>query len=798
MPFLGPLLLVLTAAPTTSNSSARPVNFAREVRPILAMYCFACHGPDEKQRKADLRLDRKADALMALTPGDPTKSELYSRMASHDADTVMPPPKAVKKPNAAQIELVKRWIQEGANWSEHWAFVSPKRPAIPTAGEQAWAVNAIDSFILARLERENIKPSPMADRATLARRLHLDLLGLPPEPKVVVDFVKDQAPNAYEKLVDHLLESPHFGERWGRHWLDLARYADSDGYLGDGLRPNAYLYRDWVIKAINDDLPYDKFTIEQIAGDLLPNATPKQKAATGFHRNATKNTEAGADREEDRTRQAVDRVSTVGTAWLGLTIGCAECHSHKYDPLSHHEFYSLYAFFNSVDDTDVSLPVPKESTAAAVARVKTWEADLARAEAAAKAEGVPGTDEILPLLANRTSKPSSEDKKKVAAFLGKLDGDTRQIFEDYATTAKAKPGTGSFKAPGVKDSEKPRQTHIHLRGDFRSLGEAVEPGTPAVLPPLTPRGKRADRLDLARWLADPAHPLTARTAVNHVWLHLFGRGLVNTADNFGTAGEPPSHADLLDWLAVEFVEKGWSRKALIKLIVMSNAYRQSSRTRTDLNDRDPLNVLVARQGRFRVEAEIIRDVALGASGLLHPTIGGPGVRPVVDAQVTAVSRNKDWVVSPAPDRYRRGMYIVFRRATPYPMLTTFDSPDSTATCARRDRSNSPLQALTLLNDPVFVECSRELGRKLATQKGDTETWIRELVQRCLSRSPSNAELSRLTSLYAEQRELLAKSSAADVKDIAGSPIEGVELQELAARVAVARIVMNLDEFITRE
>jgi hypothetical protein len=612
-----------------------------------------------------------------------------------------------------------------------------------------WIRNPIDAFVLARLEKEKILPSPEANRATLIRRLSFDLIGLPPTAEEVRAFVQDRKPEAYSRLVDRLLDSPHFGEHWARHWLDLARYADSDGYEKDGVRPYAYLYRDWVIAAFNRDLPFDQFTLEQLAGDLLPGSTCEQKTATGFHRQTLTNKEGGVDQEEFRTKAVVDRVNTTASVWLGLTVGCAECHDHKYDPLSQREYYQLYAFFNNASEMDL----PLEQTGP-----------------------------------NSPTGGSVKDKKD----------------------SKAKAPAAAI----LVEEENSRDTRIHVRGDFLRRGEAVLPGTPGVLHPFAARGARPDRLDLARWLVDPANPLTARVTVNRFWRHLFGRGLAPTLDDFGTRGDPPSHPELLDWLANAFVDAGvtrsqsykvtktaagspdppcndatlvtlvtrprpWSQKSLIRLIVHSATYRQASIHRPELASRDPLNVLLARQGRFRLEAENVRDTWLAASGLLTRELGGPSVRPPLPADIAAIgyAGSIKWQNSDGPDRYRRGLYVFFQRTVPYPMLTTFDAPDSTAACTRRERSNTPLQALTLLNDPVFFECAQALGRRMTALQGDTASRLRFAFEHCLGRAPSREELARLEQLHAAHSRL-------------ASPDDSL--------IAAARVVMNLDEFVTRE
>jgi mono/diheme cytochrome c family protein len=843
---------LVCSAVAQADDPDEAVDFMRDIRPILSQNCFTCHGPDEDTREAGLRLDQRDTALAelesgetAVVPGHPDKSELFARITSDDEYLQMPPAESGRALTAEQIELIRRWIEQGAPFTDHWAFQPPQRPELPAVRNTAWPRNEIDYFVLARLERAGIEPSPEADRPTLIRRLSLDLLGLPPTPAEVERFVGDEHPEAYERLVDRLLASPHFGERWGKHWLDLARYADSDGYLGDKLRPYAYLYRDWVIDAINRDLPFDQFTIEQLAGDLLPNASLEQKIATGFHRNAMQNTEAGADREEDRVNRTVNRVSTTGTVWLGLTVGCAECHTHKFDPISHHEFYQLYAFFNNADDRDLPAPRPEE-VAKYERALEKWTGELtkleqdiqtafaksnaqAKAGASNDAESVAGTggqrdcgdddaqtsleleaadltQTILRTLAMAEKQRKDADKKQLATFLADLDDERRGLLEAYEKKAAAKPSPPATKAPTLAEvsASKRRPTRIHLRGDFRSPGEQVEPGTLAVLHPLHSRGEQPDRLDLAYWLVDSANPLTHRTTVNHMWKHLFGRGLVHTSDNFGTTGETPSHPELLDWLALELVERQWSRKAMIRLIVNSATYRQVSHVRSELRDRDPYNILLARQSRYRLEAEVVRDLSLSVGGLLNTKIGGPSIRPPLAAQVTNYSRNRDWPVSPGAEKYRRGLYILFRRNTPFTMLVTFDAPDTSVSCTQRERTNSPLQALTLLNDPVFFECAQYLGRRLFEEAegiADADTpqgWIRYAFRLCLAREPGPAELDRLVSLYHEQRELLADASEDDLKALVGKPLADVDLQEQAARVVVARSLMNVHEFITRE
>lgn len=803
-----PLFFLTT---TVVVASEPVVDYSRDVRPLLSRNCFSCHGPDAEGREGGLRLDHRESALTAgdsgnpaIIPGKPEESELIARLTSHDEFERMPPKETGKSLSSEEIELLKKWIQQGASYSDHWSFRPIQDPPLPEVQQSSWPRNGIDHFVLARLEKEQLAPSPEASRETLIRRLSLDLIGLPPSFESVQAFVNDPRPDAYERLVDQLLESPHFGERWGRHWLDLARYADSNGYLGDELRPQAYHFRDWVIQAINDDMPFRQFTIEQIAGDLIPDATQSQQIAAGFHRNAMKNTEAGVDKEADRVVQTVDRLSTVGTAWLGLTLGCAECHSHKFDPISHEEFFELYAFFNNLEESSITIgmiPAPPESPKEIATREKKLADTLSKLKAAGAFSANDSGEyqaRILATLSQSKNERVEQDVETLENWRADLSPAAKKLSDSYEKLAQKRPKDVPLLASSVTEASKPRVTRIHHRGDFRQPKEEVQPSTPEFLIPFSPRGEKGDRLDLAEWIVHEEHPLSWRVSVNHVWLHLFGEGLVRTADNFGQAGGEPSHPELIDWLAVRFRESGGSRKALIRLIVTSATYRQSSETTPQLDRVDPQNVLLARQSRLRLEGEILRDCALSVSGLLNPRIGGPSIRPPTNTRANEVSRNNDWVVSPGAEKYRRGMYILFRRASPFSMLTLFDSPDSTAACARRERSNSPLQSLTLLNDPVFFECAQHLGAKVSGSSTESpEEWIAELFERTLSRSPSPRELDRLCELYHEQQELLQESGEESMRKIVLKAPQ-LELNEAAARVLMGRTLMNLDEFMTRE
>jgi hypothetical protein len=689
---------------------------------------------------------------------------------------------------------------EGA--SGHWSFQSIVRPAVPRVSSADWVRNPIDAFILRRLEEEKVEPSPVADRATLVRRLSLDLTGLPPAPDLARDFVNDPRPSAYARLVDRMLESPHFGEQWGRHWLDLARYADSDGYEKDSVRPWAWRYRDWVIQAINDDMPFERFTREQLAGDLLENATVEQKIATGLHRNTLTNKEGGVDQEEFRCQAVVDRVNTTATIWLGLTVGCAECHDHKYDPISQKEFYRLFAFFNSADEKDIAAPLDGELAAYRLAHER-WRARHTQLEADRVRYAAEELPERIAEILDCPAERRTEDDRNALADHDRARGEgLKEWKETLEAHRKKEPPFPGTKAPTLVSADEPRATFVHVRGDFLRRGEQVRPGTPSVLHGGEGFSDGANRLDLAEWLVDSGNPLTARVTVNRIWQHLFGRGLVATPEDFGTRGEPPSHPELLDWLADEFARRGWSRKEMIRLIVTSNTYRQRSHHRPELRTRDPRNLWLSRQNRFRMSAENVRDAALSVSGLLSPQIGGPSVRPPLPADIAALgyANSVKWQESAGADKFRRGLYILFQRTVPYPMLATFDAPDSNTACTRRERSNTPLQALALLNDPVFFECAQQLGRKVWEESGSAavEERLDRLVDRCLSRAPSARERSRLRELH-DWHLAWAAAHPEEAKELAGVSESAPEhAGEIAALVAAGRVVMNLDEFITRE
>ena len=786
------LLLVLVGRAASAGAAvAQKVDYNFQIRPILAAKCFLCHGPDAKSRQADLRLDQPEAATgelpsgsVAIVPHDLEQSELVRRIEAEDSSEIMPPPEAKRPLTSREKELLKAWVAQGAPYAPHWAFLPPKRVE-PPAESGSWPRNGIDNFILQRLEQENIKPAPEADRMTLIRRLSLDLLGLLPTVDQVEAFVNDRRDDAYERLVERLLASPHYGERWGRHWLDQARYADSHGYTIDSPR-SIWPYRDWVIDALNRDMPFDQFTIEQLAGDLLPHATRDQQVATGFQRNSLINEEGGSDPEQFRVEAVIDRVSTAGQVWLGLTVGCAQCHDHKYDPLTQREFYELFAFFNNTEDVNefvqVAMQLPSDAQRE---QIKQLESQIGAAQQK--------LDAYDKQQARATKSPE-------AAFTAAEDAERLKLLKQLrALEAQKQKVQGKIPSTLVmRELPQPRLTQVHLRGDFLRKGPVVEPNVPAWLPRLA-AGSRPTRLDFGRWLVDPKNPLTARVTVNRIWLRYFGRGLVETENDFGTQGTPPTHPELLDWLAAQLAGSHWSLKHVHRLIVNSATYRQSSHYRGDLEQIDAQNKLLARQSRLRVEAEIIRDIGLSASGLLNAKIGGPSVYPPQPAGVfTFTQSNRPWQVSRGDQRYRRGMYTFFFRSSPYPMLATFDVPNFNTTCTARLRSNTPLQSLTLANDETALDFARALAMSVLRAPGGDGDRLSVAFRRCLARAPAQSELTRLHQLLDRQRRAFADDAKAARQAGPTERPAAVNEPEAAAWTAVARVLMNLDEFITRE
>jgi mono/diheme cytochrome c family protein len=747
----------LAALHAASGPSSAKVEFSRDVRPILSENCFACHGFDKAARKADLRLDVRENAVAdlggyaAIVPGKPDSSELIRRIATQDEDDVMPPVKSKKHLTPAQMDTLRRWIEQGATYQKHWSFEAPRRTTPPVI---AGVSHPVDRFIEARLAAEKLAPSKMADSPTLIRRVSLDLIGLPPTPGEVDAFLQASAKDAeaaYRELVERLLKSPHYGERWGRWWLDQARYADSNGYSIDAPR-QIWKYRDWVIDALNADMPFDGFTIEQLAGDLLPDATESQKIATGFHRNTQINQEGGIDKEQFRVDSVFDRVATTGTVWLGLSVGCAQCHDHKFDPIKQKEYYRLFAFLNSQDEPTMKVLDPGVDVKALTAEFKTIETKLngmakARAgEITAWEEKLNGSEfrKILsPTVRKIVEKPANKRKltENLALFaIFVLPSDPIRVLNDRYTELDAQLNQGTTTLV-MKELPAPRKTTVFIKGDFTRPADEVTPGTPAVLHAFEQPAGQPTRLDLARWIVSPQNPLTARVIMNRVWQQYFGRGIVETENDFGLQGTPPSHPELLDWLACEFMEQKWSLKEMHRLIVTSHTYRQSSSDRPDLREKDPNNYLLARQQRLRLDAEIVRDVGLTASGLLSPKLGGPPVYPPIPEGVMGQGQVKRaWNVSKGEDKYRRGIYTFVYRASPPPSLNVFDAPDGFSSCTRRIRSNTPLQALTLMNDSSFFEFATALEKII--RKDGIETAFR----RCTSRTPKAEELAVLKKL----------------------------------------------------
>lgn len=785
-----------------ARCDAKPIDFERDVAPILRDHCLECHNSRDHRSGFSLHSKQSTvaggDSGPAVVPGDTVSSYLLDLIQPVDGTAEMP--KGAPPLSSQEIETLEQWISSGAAWpdefelkpKELWSLQPIRRPSVtaPVPSVAEFPIrNPIDQFILSRLQQARLTPAPPADPHTLIRRLYLDLTGLPPTPEQVKTFVEDDSPDAYSRLVDELLSSPHFGEQWGRHWLDLARYADSEGYLGDSERPHAWVYREWVINAFNTDLPFDQFTIQQLAGDLLESPTLDQKIATGFHRNTLRNTEAGVDLELYRTKEVVDRVNTTGMVWLGLTLGCAECHDHKHDPISQKEFYQLYSFFNNADDVGITATQSWEISEYERALEKwlpEWDNIQTSLEQFENDElTTEQRDELSKLFTDYKKKT---DLKKLEKYYQTKESGWSDIEKQLAAHLDQRPAKPVTKARTfVERSKNRRETFIHLRGVYNRPGEKVVSETPEIFPPLEVSGESANRLDLAKWLFDADNPLTARVAVNRIWQQLFGEGIVSSPNDFGSKGAVPTHPLLLDWLASEYRQVGWSRKQMVRLIVNSSTYRMSSAYNSVPEQSTMSNQLLWRQNSYRVTAETVRDLHLTSSGLLDRTIGRKGIRPPLPGFVAEVGRSVKWPVSQGSERYRRGMYIFFKRTVPYPMLMTFDAPDSTVSCSRRERSNTPLQALTLLNDPVFFECSENLGKELAAKHGDaTDQIVQELYLRCLGRPPSEVELRTLTDTYEDFRQLSTSNGLSE------------EQTRFIATTGLARVVMNLDEFITRD
>ena len=827
----------------------------QEVRTLLDTHCVQCHGPS--QQLNGLRLDSREGALEggysgpSLVLGDAGSSALIQRLTSDDPTRRMPLAAPPLHPD--QIEVLTRWIDQGAPWprdatvragldsvssktDQHWSFRPIVRTEAPPEKAGSWDRSPVDTFIRNRLEQEGLVPSSTAPKETLIRRVSLDLTGLLPSVDEVEAFLADEQPGAYERLVDRLLASPRFGEKWARHWLDLARYADSDGYEKDLLRPHAWRWRQWVIQALNRDLPFDEFTIEQLAGDLLPEASVEQRVATGFLRSGLKNREAGVPRGQVRFEETVDQTNTMGTVWLGLTLGCAQCHDHKYDPLSQKEYYQFLAFFNQTQNREMDAPLPGEmepyleefpryrqqrkelldNGEISIPRLQArWETMLLEAaehpgkhldwDDILRGAILNELDRSIELFRSGPAKRTWRENDRVTHYFFKYPGP--EIAKDEALSEKLKALKGKLaeleasfpdvtRARVIQDMR--AATHIALRGDYRVPGVEVQPGTPAWLPSFQ-NGQEPPRLRLARWLVDEDNPLTARVAANRFWQELFGRGLVRTPEDYGIQGSEPSHPALLDWLASEFMRQQWSRKQMLRRLVTSASYRQASRVERSLEQKDPENVLLARQSRVRLSAELIRDAALSAGGVLDSRVGGKSVRPPQPDWVAEITYGKSgWESSSGADRFRRGLYVLFKRSAPYPQMVNFDAPDASATVCRRDRSNTALQALNLLNDPVFMEAARFLAvRTLREAPPGWEDRLHHIYHLCLSREPGPAELRRFSRFFEQQRAIF-QDEPESVKELAAGSGSDLDSLQVALWTTAARAVLNLDEFITRE
>ena len=771
MRFLPAILLSLVAG---SLAVAQTVEFNRDVRPILSDHCFQCHGPDRAKRKGGFRLDLEEEARKAIVSGKPTESELHRRITAAEDSERMPPLRFARPLSRGQVDTLKRWIEQGAKWQKHWAFLPPRRAPVPAIdNRQSANNNPIDFFISAKRQAAGLAASSEAEKSTLIRRVTLDLTGLPPTLAEVDAFLADRSPDAYEKVVDRLLASPRYGEHMVLDWLDAARYADSNGYQQDRTRTN-WPWRDGVIRAMNANMPFEQFTIEQLAGDLLPNATPEQKIATGFNRNHPLNGEGGRVAEESRIDYVIDRVNTTATTWLGLTVACAQCHDHKYDPIAQKEFYQLFAYFNNVPESGA---VDRGGNAAPVLSLGTAEQNQLLASKQKEITELERDVKIVGPHRRSPVKRLTEAKKELAA----LNNSIVQVMV-------------------MEEKNPPRESHILIRGVWDKPGDKVSPGVPATL--IAKPQAVKNRLELARWLVDPTNPLTARVTVNRHWQMFFGVGLVKTSEDFGTQGELPSHPELLDWLAVEFMQSGWDVKRLHRLIVTSATYRQSSKVTPQLRERDPDNRLLARGPRHRLSSLALRDQALAVSGLLVERQGGAPVKPYQPGGIwEEFSFNQiRYTQDKGTDLYRRSVYTFWRRSVA--PTTLFDTASRQTCTVRQTRTNTPLQALTLWNDVTYVEAARLLAERAMNEGGKTAPerlrWMFRLVT---ARQPRAEEEQVLRNAHERLRKRYEASRDEAVKLLsAGEKARDVKLDvaELAAYSGIASLVLNLDEVLSKE
>ena len=785
----------------TPEAAEEKVDFAREVLPILSNHCYLCHGPDQdskEAKKAGFRLDLREEAVdfEMIVPGNPDASPVMEVLTTDKASRRMPPldsGKSQLKPE--QVQTLRKWIAQGAEYTDHWAFVKPTKPDVPAVPEGAdprWASNDIDRFVLAKLYENGLEPNEPADRSRLIRRVYLDVIGLPPTPEQAKAFITDPSPDAYERVVDELLASPQFGEHWARQWLDKARYADTQGYAED--RPRSiWRFRDYVIDAYNRDLPFDQFTIEQIAGDLLPNPTLDQLIATGFHRNTMTNTEGGTDDEEFRAAAVIDRVNTTGEVWLGLTVACAQCHTHKYDPIFHDEYFALYAFFNQTEDRDrhndapfIKAPNPKQQAELDKLKQQVASARKALDDAGQKPYVAPKDPK-----AADAPKPTPEQAKLIEAEKRYNDANNR-----VPTTLV------------MRDlpADNQRQTYLFKGGSFLAPdkeGGIIEPGAIKALHPM-PADAPKNRLGLAQWLIHEDNPLTARVQVNRIWEQIWGIGLVETTEDFGFQGSYPSNKPLLDYLAVAYQQDmKWSTKSLIKKIVMSSTYRQSSLHTAEKLEADPFNRLMARGPRLRLSAEQIRDQALSIAGILKmDRIGGPSVTPYLPNGIIPQSFSGSRMnQSKGDDLYRRGVYTFWKRGSHYASFAAFDAPSRDLCTAKRSRTNTPLQAFVTLNDTAFFEAAQMLGRRILAEGGDKlDDQLRHGMWLALQREPNSVELEALREVYTQSLADYRENPQAALDTAVGpSPAlpDTIDTAEAAAMTLVGNVLLNLDELINK-
>ena len=782
LPRMAVLLIVLSVTLSGPALADDTVRFNRDIRPILSQYCFRCHGPDADQRKADLRLDHKGGIRDSFKPGNVTESEAWRRINSNDPEERMPPPESRLKLEPEQIAGIGRWIEQGAVWEGHWSFIPPEKPPVPKSGADEKAAHPIDAFILARLHKEGLSPVGLADPVTRIRRLSLDIVGLPPKPKEVDAFVHNSLPGAFEKAVDQLLASPNYGERMALYWLDLVRYADSVGYHKDSHR-DCWLYRDYVIHAFNDNKPFDQFITEQLAGDLLEGLKFDEyqwKVASGLNRMIQTTSEGGAQAKEYIAKYSADRVRNTAAIFLGVTLGCSECHDHKYDAFTTKDFYSFAAFFSDLQERGVGFPThtPMPSRT----QLDQWrklEAQLA---------------EQRQRLANAGRQDNRKDSSADA---------TREQIKSLELEIQKLSDAKSWAKTLITISGKPREIRILPRGNWLDDGgPVVQPAIPEFLGSLDVGDRRATRLDLAKWITARENPLTARVFVNRLWKLFFGEGLSRTLDDLGSQGEWPTHPELLDWLAVEFIDSGWNVKHMVKLIVTSDAYQRSSTCPDTQRNRDPGNRLLARQARFRLSAELVRDNILAISGLLSPKMGGRSVKPYQPANYWyRLYKDGKYVQDHGDDLYRRGLYTYWRRSFWHPSLRAFDAPAREECVTQRPRSNTPQQALVLLNDPTYVEAARGLATKMIRDGGASiEQRIEFAFRRAVARPPRKNETAVLSQLYRQQAMRYQADEKAAGKLIGVGELpkpENITPTELAAWMSVARAILNLHETITR-